>query len=233
MMLKLPQPEIQLWNTSFPTRANFDLSATLINFAKFRSEGHTFSSFIPDFPDQQQPWALAEHLTTQRSWSFYPTKDTSRHVYHNPTYTACLRSGNFWFDSPLFNEQGCYTTYGFFDEFRSRGENLTDFDLQFFRDHGSCVRYKEQSYHEALRPKPEVEDPSPPAQTAEEETEGPTAAQAQPELMKEDEDSEAAQEFVPGTVSDIDTSELPGPTAPPSPAQSTGNDGGGLRYFSP
>jgi len=178
---RLENPQLNLCNTSIPTISSFDLSATFINFTKFISESHTFSAYTTDHPGQQ-PGALAEYLTTQRSWTYTPPDDSSCHVYHNPAYTSCLKSGNFWFDSPLFNEQGCYTSDQFKSTFEERSPKLQDFDLQFFREHGYCVRYKEDSYYKALKPTVEpIPEPTPTPKLEEPAQASPAAEAKQPD----------------------------------------------------
>lgn len=137
--------------------ANFDLTATFMNVTRFLSEGHKFSTFSSDFP-KREPAALVSLLTTQFAWTFAHTLSHTAQVYHNPAYTSCLALGNFWFDSPLYEETGCYDTTSFraLYETEHPGEvYLQPFDLYFFRAFGKCIRYKERAYAEALvRPPP-------------------------------------------------------------------------------
>jgi len=91
---------------------------------------------------------MAQVLTTERGWKFTQAPSKDCHVYANPAYTNCLRNGNFWFDSPVLEEMGCYWS----DEFKNKYEKtwdlpaLREFDLQFLRKNGKCVRYKEEAY---------------------------------------------------------------------------------------
>lgn len=49
---------------------------------------------------------------------------------------------------------GCYTGEGFTNILGKKSPYLQDFDLQFFREHGYCMRYKEGSYWNATHPPP-------------------------------------------------------------------------------
>lgn len=145
---------------SLPTMENFDLTATFINTSRFAAEGHKFSTFY-NFPGSQ-PAALAKLLISDFGWKFFTSPSASAQVYHNPSYTSCLKRGSFWFDSPVADEVGCYTS----TEFRERYETqpadettkyLTDFDLKYYRKHGLCVRYKKDAYEKAKnRPAPSL-----------------------------------------------------------------------------
>lgn len=150
------QPNLQLCNTTAPTLESFDLSATLFDFHKFLQEGHTFSQFNKSSLGHEES-ALAVHLTRDRGWTFAKTTSKTCHVRHNPAYTSCLKTGNFWFDSPILGEMGCYTSTDFIDILGKKSPYLRDFDLQFFREHGYCMRYKEGSYWNATHPSPPPE----------------------------------------------------------------------------
>ena len=140
-----------------PTNESFDLSATFFDFQRFQREEHTFSTFSKTFPGREAV-KLVEHLTSARVWSFSNPSPKSCQVRHNPAYSSCLKTGNFWFDSPIFSEMGCYTQTDFIDILGKKSPALRDIDLQFFQKHGSCMRYKEKPYwnatHPALAPKP-------------------------------------------------------------------------------
>jgi hypothetical protein len=140
-----------------PTNESFDLSATFFDFQRFQQEDHTFSAFTTKFPGREAV-KLMEHLTSARVWSFSNPSPKTCQVRHNPAYSSCLKTGNFWFDSPIFSEMGCYTQTDFIDIIGKKSPALRDIDLQFFQKHGSCMRYKEKMYwtatHPELAPKP-------------------------------------------------------------------------------
>jgi hypothetical protein len=87
-------------------------------------------------------------MITDLHWTHARTTPTTSlcHAKHNPTYTSCLRTGNFWFDSPAFHEVGCYTTSDFIEVVGKKSPNLRDADLGFFRERGLCMRYKEEMF---------------------------------------------------------------------------------------
>lgn len=139
---------------------DFDLTATFISAPKLVASGSKFSFFTQDFSYGRQPAALAMLLVTHRSWQFVISSAAWCEVFHNPALTTCLATGNFWFDSPVFHEAGCYRSSEFIKRFESdkplkADPQLDMFDLQYFRENGPCVRYTEGAYQEAKnRPKP-------------------------------------------------------------------------------
>jgi hypothetical protein len=188
---------------------NFDLTATFINASRFLAESHKFSTFSSDFPGRQ-PAALASLLVTSMSWTFSTTSSTTCQVYHNPAYHSCLKTGNFWFDSPLFEETGCYTV----TEFRARYEkevpgevHLHNFDLYYFRAFGTCVRYKQEA-HEEAKHRPPPPPPKPPVEPVKFHD-----GNSDPELEEEIEKGKYGQGLeVPTTTAS--TSSMPLPTNP-------------------
>lgn len=117
--------------------------------AKFQAENHSFDRIFHDFPRPQDA-SFAEYLVKQLSWSFAPFNGGECHVLHNPAYNSCLRTGNFWFDSPIYEEVGCYSTTKLIQLFEKTSPNLEVLDLEFFRQNGYCVRYKEEAYRRML-----------------------------------------------------------------------------------
>jgi len=137
------------------TMTNFDLSATFINLQRLLSEAHTFTTYTSEFPNGGQVNALMSHLISKKSWNLQPSfSSTNSRVFHNPSYTYCIKSGSFWFDSPVYEEAGCYTPNDFVETYKKRVENLKDMDLAYHRTHGYCVRYKEEAYNKAKNPPP-------------------------------------------------------------------------------
>jgi hypothetical protein len=94
---------------------------------------------------------LASHLTTELKWTFSSPLSADCHVQHNPSYNACLKTGNFWLDSPIFEEMGCHTSSGFIEILGKKSPFLRDLDLGYFREHGTCMRYKEEMYKKAMK----------------------------------------------------------------------------------
>ena len=95
---------------------------------------------------------MVENLTRHKGWKWsVSTPDSEEcHVRHNPAYTSCVRTGNFWFDSPLFNETGCYTS----TEFGKKFGAYNTFDLQYYGEWGLCIRYKIAPYQLKAPPLP-------------------------------------------------------------------------------
>ncbi|KAH6716361.1 glycosyltransferase WbsX-domain-containing protein [Leptodontidium sp. MPI-SDFR-AT-0119] len=145
----LQEPGLNLCSASTPTLATFDLSATFFNLGKFQAENHSFDRVFHDFP-RPQGGGFAEYLINERKWSFAPPQGNECHVRHNPAYSSCLKTGNFWFDSPVFKEMGCYSTTNLMRLFEKTSPLLEVLDLEFFRQNGYCVRYKEEAYARML-----------------------------------------------------------------------------------
>ncbi|KAL2065432.1 hypothetical protein VTL71DRAFT_3102 [Oculimacula yallundae] len=142
-------PGLDLCGASAPTLAKFDLSATFFKFDKFRTEGHSFERVFHDFPPPQAA-SLAEFLINNQNWTFAHPPENECHVRHNPAYTSCLETGNFWFDSPVLKEMGCYSTTNLLALFEKTSPRLDVIDLEYFRLNGRCVRYKEDAYKKML-----------------------------------------------------------------------------------
>ncbi|KAL5331470.1 hypothetical protein ACEPPN_001001 [Leptodophora sp. 'Broadleaf-Isolate-01'] len=145
----LQEPGLNLCSASTPTLATFDLSATFFSLGKFQAENHSFDRVFHDFP-RPQAGAFAEYLINERKWSFAPPQGNECHVRHNPAYSSCLKTGNFWFDSPVFKEIGCYSTTNLMRLFEKTSPLLEVLDLEFFRRNGYCIRYKEEAYARML-----------------------------------------------------------------------------------
>ncbi|KAG4438604.1 hypothetical protein IFR05_005928 [Cadophora sp. M221] len=146
----LQESGLNICSASTPTLATFDLSATFFSLGKFQAENHSFDRVFHDFP-RPQAGGFAEYLINERKWSFAPpSKGDECHVRHNPAYSSCLRTGNFWFDSPDFNEMGCYSTTNLMRLFEKTSPLLEVLDLEFFRKNGYCIRYKQEAYARKL-----------------------------------------------------------------------------------
>lgn len=120
------------------------MSATFFDLKKFRDSSITLT-------DLGSNHLLAEHLTSNESWSFsYDSSTTgpfSCHVFHNPAYSSCIETGNFWFDSPLWHETGCYNV----DKFRGTfGSDHNKFDFIGYRQNGLCLKYTRSKYSDIL-----------------------------------------------------------------------------------
>jgi hypothetical protein len=144
LLTSLPQPQLRLCGATAPTMSDADLSATFFNLARFRAEGHKFAVFAKNRP-KHPGGALLEHLIQWGSWEWSRSQSDVCHVMHNPTYTACRTSGNFWFDSPVFEQTGCYSSNEFNDAF-----GFDAFDLQYIRENAFCMRHKEENYQALL-----------------------------------------------------------------------------------
>lgn len=129
-----------------PALGAFELSATFISLPRFHAENHSFSLFVQGSPIG----ALAEYLVGEQKWAFASPAGSECQMQSNPSYTSCLKTGNFWFDSPRFQEVGCYSTTDFLHLMEQTSPNLQAVDLKYFREHGYCVRYKDDEYKKML-----------------------------------------------------------------------------------
>lgn len=89
---------------------------------------------------------LPSHLKDAESWTFAHSTGTCL-VKHNPTYSTCVESGNFWFDTPWSKDVGCYSVTQFNERF---GFDHNTFDLVGYREHGQCLRYTRETYAKEL-----------------------------------------------------------------------------------
>ncbi|CZS98223.1 uncharacterized protein RAG0_07028 [Rhynchosporium agropyri] len=142
--------ELNLCGASAPKLSEFDLSATFLKFDQFRIENNSLAQVFRTFPRKPQDGAFAEFLINKRHWTFAPPPDGVCHVRRNPAYSSCLETGNFWFDSPVFEEMGCYSTTNLIKLFEKTSPKLGVLDLEFFRQNGRCMRYKEGAYARKL-----------------------------------------------------------------------------------
>lgn len=120
------------------TSTSLDLSATFVNTVKFLNTRLSITEFV-------QKAARGGPL----AWDYLEPGKSGCHVMDNPVYTACTRTGFFWFDSPVFSETGCYMSPNFMRNFGSR---IGDFDLEGFRksDDAVCVKHTKKSYCELI-----------------------------------------------------------------------------------
>ncbi|KAI9745641.1 MAG: hypothetical protein M1818_001175 [Claussenomyces sp. TS43310] len=148
-------PAISICLASSPTSKSFDLSATFFHLPKFRAHNITLTNLT-------SPYLLAEWLITSQQWSWAsaatPSAPASCDVFHNPTYSTCIRSGNFWFDTPNRTESRCYSVGDFSENFKM-DHNM--FDLVFYRQHALCIRYTIGQYEEKLNASREEERAGP------------------------------------------------------------------------
>jgi hypothetical protein len=135
------KPNLRLCNASAPMSGIADLTATLINLPRFRTENHNFTAFTTKYP-RQQDRAMIEDLHRE-GWRWTAPQTDECHVIHNPAYTSCRTSGNFWIDSPKLEEMGCYSDTSFKEKF---GWGYHRFDLQHFREDGFCLSYTKEEY---------------------------------------------------------------------------------------
>lgn len=119
-----------------------------LNLTRFRAEGRKFADLTPTEP-KSQDGAMAHYLTDHYGWSWTKPVGAGCHLMHNPTYTSCARTGNLWFDSPIFEEAGCYSLLDL-----ESSRDWKHLDLQHVREKAFCVRYKEEAYNWKLTQTP-------------------------------------------------------------------------------
>ncbi|CZR64324.1 uncharacterized protein PAC_14222 [Phialocephala subalpina] len=139
---RLEHPALNFCKPSAPTPESFDLTATFISLPKFLSTHLTFAPpttsnlTTKDHTTSTNPsidpsYPLISTLTTTHHFTHSRTSPTTQscQAKHNPTYSSCLKTGNFWFDSPLYHEVGCYTSSDFIDVVGKKSPFLRDADL--------------------------------------------------------------------------------------------------------
>lgn len=93
-----------------------DLAGAFLSTQKFLAEGLFFSNFTNKkrFPCIGcQDGYLTEYLVTQRFWTYerLPIDGLRSIIFHGPSPTWCIASGNIWFDHPKSTQVRCYAPY--------------------------------------------------------------------------------------------------------------------------
>lgn len=132
-----------------PTSDALDITATFINLSRLQNEARpNFSAFTTSHP-RNQGEAFLHVLLNGHGWKWLQTPSNQTcEVMHNPAFSSCQTSGNLWVDSPNDEESGCYSTMDLLHHF---GNGLEKLDLQYFRENGYCMRYKQGEYEETMR----------------------------------------------------------------------------------
>lgn len=97
---------------------------------------------------------LTEYLVRNREWNYLrlPIDGLKSIVYHGPSPTLCIASGNVWFDHPQVNKVECLTQDRV-TQFRLDDEKRSDkpkYDWKDFKQStGVCLRLTKAAYAEA------------------------------------------------------------------------------------
>eukprot|EP00128_Syssomonas_multiformis_P011888 Colp12_sorted_trinity150504_noHs@31543 len=132
-----------------PLVGRVDLAAVFLDVAKLKQE-HLFFSNFSDVSKYSckgcQDGYLTEALVSQRHWSYLqlPIDGLKSMVFHGPSPTLCIASGNVWFDFPEVNKLGCVSH-------RTVGHLQPPilYDLNRFFDaksHRVCLRVSQKGY---------------------------------------------------------------------------------------
>lgn len=95
-----------------PIAGKVDLAGLFLNRARFAAENIFFGNFSDT---RQYPCIgcqdgyLTEYLVRFRQWSYVrlPIDGMKSIIFHGPSPTWCIASGNVWFDYPEVNKVGC------------------------------------------------------------------------------------------------------------------------------
>ncbi|KAF3763281.1 hypothetical protein M406DRAFT_331815 [Cryphonectria parasitica EP155] len=131
-----------------PGHGTLDISAALVNFARWRSENHLFKHAAELYGDSVVKLAELKRRRHE-PWAWLrPTGSKYYDVVHAGTYPACMRSGRIWFDGPGVGglKSGCYS-----------GQDLqwtvvsdvipVQWDYERFKNEDPyCVRLSERTY---------------------------------------------------------------------------------------
>lgn len=97
-----------------PVMGRVDLAAVFFSRTKLQSENLYFGNFTN--PEKYtclgcQDGYLTEYLVRNRRWPYQrlPIDGMKSIVYHGPSPTLCIASGNVWFDHPHVNKVECLT----------------------------------------------------------------------------------------------------------------------------
>ncbi len=93
---------------------------------------------------------LTEHLARNRRWSYLrlPIDGLQSIIFHGPSPTLCIASGNVWFDHPHVDKVGCYSRRAVYRLHRLDGKGKQSrYDWgDFFKSSGICLRLSKHSF---------------------------------------------------------------------------------------
>eukprot|EP01034_Spumella_vulgaris_P023118 gene23118-29311_t len=93
---------------------------------------------------------LTEYLVRNRLWSYLrlPIDGLQSVIFHGPSPTLCIASGNVWFDHPHVDKVGCYSRRTVFriHQLDGRGKQSRYDWGDFFKSSGICLRLSKHSF---------------------------------------------------------------------------------------
>mmetsp|Transcript_18113 Transcript_18113/g.40162 ORF Transcript_18113/g.40162 Transcript_18113/m.40162 type:complete len:239 (-) Transcript_18113:280-996(-) len=97
---------------TLPVVGRVDLAAVFFDARRLRSENVNFGNFsdVDKFACTGcQDGYMTEYLVAARHWSHtqLPIDGLRSFVFHGPSPTLCVASGNVWFDYPMVNQVAC------------------------------------------------------------------------------------------------------------------------------
>lgn len=142
---------LQLCQAMLPEHGTLDISAALVNLARWRKEGHLFRAAAEKFGDSVGVLAELEKRRKE-PWTWSRPTSAQCDVIQADTYLSCTRTGHLWFDAPDEGgfHSGCYSgstlQWTFGDE-----AIPTHWDYgRFKQEDPYCVRLSEQRYEDVL-----------------------------------------------------------------------------------
>lgn len=142
---------LQLCQRMAPEQGVLDISAALVNLARWRKEQHKFKESKLKYGDSAM---ILEELENRRkaSWAWAPPSSSQCDVIGADTYSSCIRTGHIWFDGPDFGgfNSGCYSGQTLQQAFWET-DVPTHWDYKRFKQEDPfCVRLSEERYHSVL-----------------------------------------------------------------------------------
>jgi len=135
-----------------PEVTKVDLAGAFLSTEKFLSEGLYFSNFTNrrKYPCLGcQDGYLTQHLVTHRYWTYerLPIDGLRSIVFHGPSPTWCIASGNVWFDHPKSGQVRCYPPYVLQALRKIDSSHQSIFDWDYYEHHDRvCLRFSAFGY---------------------------------------------------------------------------------------
>lgn len=136
-----------------PMLRKIDLSGGFLDRDKFIKENINFSNFTNNPCKGCQDGYFYQYLFLNAHWKYYtlPIDGLKSLIFHGPSPTWCIASGNIWLDHPYVYHVNCYSPFAI-EKLRYWDQNgkLFDWDNYENNEH-RCLRYTEYGYNKILK----------------------------------------------------------------------------------
>ncbi|CAN8105327.1 unnamed protein product [Discula destructiva] len=145
-----------------------DISAALVNLARWRRESHKFKAAADRHGDSVHLLAELESRN-QGAWAWAAPSSSRCDVLHADTYPACIRTGHMWFDGPDVGgfDAGCHSGASLQLVFGEVDVPVHWDYKRFKQEDPLCVRLSEERYNDVLAGKVVAPGPDKPEEEEE------------------------------------------------------------------